>query len=65
MTLRNWDQVQANVKELSMSDAFSIRAFIVNKKIHEDSEVMSTLLKDLEQHILDMGRENYAEENCS
>jgi len=65
MTLRNWDQVQANVKELGMFDALQIRAFIVNQKIYEDSEVMSTLMKDLEQHIFDMGRKDYAEENCS
>jgi len=65
MTLRNWDQVQANVKELSMFDAFSIRAFIVRQKLHKDNEAMSTLLKDLEQHIFDMGGKDYAEENCS
>ena len=63
MTLRNWDQVQANVKELSMFDALQIRAFIVNQKIYEDSEVMSTLIKDLEQHIFDMGRKDYDKEN--
>ena len=63
MTLRNWDQVQANVKELSMFDALQIRAFIVNQKIYEDSEVMSTLMKDLEQHIFDMGRKDYDKEN--
>ena len=63
MTLYNWDQVQANVKELCLSDALNIRGFIFNQKIYEDSEVMSTLMKDLDEHIINIGRKKYAEEN--
>ena len=65
MTLRNWDKVQANVKELSLFEALHIRAFIINEKVHENNEVMSTLIKDLDTHIFNIGRENYVEENCS
>ena len=63
MTLRNWDQVQANVKELSLSEALHIRAFIIKEKVHENNEVMSTLIEDLDTHIFNIGRENYVKEN--
>ena len=57
--------VYKNVKSLTLQEAFDILAVIHHKKMYVDNPVIQETIKILKQHIFEIGRKNYAEEDCS